>query len=304
MGNTGGKSAKKQNPNLQNFDLSSSGSGIEYPSKTGWLWQSDTNRSNSNSRDVSLVKETGPELSLPGLTRELSNGQTQGSDSAFPPETTESISMLTSLSTCYWHWCLLWGKVYEGVIPKEGALPTIHSCTAPLSHENSRGTMLFKFLFYCSWLIMFICSLGWQRKLSSICTSAWKFLLWGMTVIHLPGHVVPKNSLILVFSLSKISVSLSTFWTLITKFPSQILTTTLSVSSSLQKLLLIKLFLAKPAAHLKLSNEWLLSQVPEGQSVSIIYPTPLLGFLWWTAQPQTVTDTEWSQLVGEPDEDM
>lgn len=92
--------------------------------------------------------------------------------------------------------------------------------------------MLFKSLFYCSWLIMFLCSLGWQRKLSSICTSAWEFLLWGMTVIHLPGHAVPKNNLILVFSLSKITGSLSTFWALITKFPSHILTTTLSVSST------------------------------------------------------------------------
>lgn len=208
-------------------------------------------------------------------------GQTQGFDSAFPPETIESTSMLTSLSACYWHWCLLWGELYEGVIPKEGTLSTIHSCTSPHSHSNSLGTMLFKSLFYCSWLVIFLCSLGWQRKLSSICTSAWEFLLWGMTVIHLPGHVAPKNSIILVFSLSKIADTLSTFWTLITKFPSHILTTTPSVSSSLQKLLLLKLFLANPAAHLKLSNEWLPPQVSKGQRVSITYP--ILGFLWWTA---------------------
>lgn len=100
-----------------------------------------------------------------------------------------------------------------------------------------------------------------------------------MTVIHLSGHVVPKNSLILVFSLSKIADSLSTFRTLITKFTSYILTTTPSVSSSLQKLLLLKLLLAKPAAHLKLSNELLPPRVPEGQRVSITYPTPILGFL-------------------------
>lgn len=99
-------------------------------------------------------------------------GQTQGFDSAFPPETSEWASMLTSLSTCYWHWCPLWGELYEGVIPKEGSLSTIHSCTSPLSHSNSLGTMLFKSLFYCSWLVMFLCSLGWQSKLSSICTSA------------------------------------------------------------------------------------------------------------------------------------
>lgn len=210
-------------------------------------------------------------------------GQTQGFDSAFPPETTEWASMLTSLSTYYWHWCPLWGELYEGVISKEGSLSTIHSWTSPLSHSNSLGTMLFKSLFYCSWLVMFLCSLGWQRKLSSICTSAWEFLLWGMTVIHLSGHVVPKNSLILVFSLSKITGSLSTFRTLITKFASHILTTTPSVSSCLQKLLLLKLLLAKPAAHLKLSNEFLPPQVPEGQRVSVTYPTPILGFPWWTA---------------------
>lgn len=84
MESTGGKSAKKQNSNLQNFDLPSGGSGIEYPPETGWLWQSDTNRSNSNSRDVSLAKETGPALSLPGLIRELSNGANTGLWFSFP----------------------------------------------------------------------------------------------------------------------------------------------------------------------------------------------------------------------------
>lgn len=283
MENTGEKYARKQSPNLQNFHLPSSGSGIECPPEISWPWQSDTKRSNSSTREVSQAKETGPALSSPGLIRELSNGANIGFDSAFPPKTIESTSMLTSLSACYCHWCLLWGELYGGVIPKEGTLSTIHSCTSPHSHSNSLGTMLFKSLFCCSWLVIFLCSLGWQRKLSSICTSAWEFLLWGMTVIHLPGHVVPKNSIILVFSVSKITHSLSTFWTLITKFSSHILKTIPSVSSSLQKWLLLKLFLVNPAAHLKFSNQWLPLQVPEGQRMIITYTLPILGFLWWTS---------------------
>lgn len=61
-------------------------------------------------------------------------------------------------------------------------------------------------------------------------------------------------------------------WTLMTKFPSQILTTAPSVSSSLHKLLLLKLFLAKPPAHLKPSTEFLLPQVPEDQRTGIHLP--------------------------------
>lgn len=74
----GGKSARKQSPNLQNVDFCSNGSRIECPLQTGQPWQSDTNRSNGSSRDVSQAKETGPALSPPGLIRELSNGANTG----------------------------------------------------------------------------------------------------------------------------------------------------------------------------------------------------------------------------------
>lgn len=40
----GGKSARKQSPNLQNLDFRSNGSRIECPLQTGQPWQSDTNR--------------------------------------------------------------------------------------------------------------------------------------------------------------------------------------------------------------------------------------------------------------------
>lgn len=53
----GGKSARKQSPNLQNTDIPSNESRIECPLQTGQPWQSDTNRSNSNSRDVSQAKK-------------------------------------------------------------------------------------------------------------------------------------------------------------------------------------------------------------------------------------------------------
>lgn len=282
MENKGEEYARKPSPNLQNFDFPSSGSRTECPTQTGWPWQSDTNRSNGSSGDISQAKETGPALSSPGLIRELSNGANTGLWFSFP---TRNHQMNIDV---YIPFCMLLalmpslGRAVWGSYPKRRQSFPIHFCTS-LSHSNSLGTMLFKSLFYCSWLVMFLCSLGWQRKLRSICTSAWEFLLWGMTVIHLPGHVIPKNNLILVFSLSKITDSLPTFWTLMTKFPSYILTTTPSVSSSLQKLLFLKLFLAKPAAHLELFNELLPPQVPEGQRVSITHPTSILGFLWWTA---------------------
>lgn len=128
-------------------------------------------------------------------------GQAWGFGSALPTETTKWTSPLTSCSTCSWRWCPLWGKLYRGLTRKEGTLSAIYSCTSPLSHSNPLWTMLFKSLFYCSWLVVFLCSLGWQHRLSSICTSASEFLLWSTIVIHLPGHDVPKNSLILVLTL-------------------------------------------------------------------------------------------------------
>lgn len=173
------------------------------------LRQADPDINSSSSRDVLRQKKQGPELSSPVLIRELSNGANTGLWFSLPTRNHQiNINAYNAI-----HWCFLWGELYEGVIPKEGTLSTIHSCTSPLSHSNCLGTMLFKALFYCSWLVTLLCSLGWQHKLSSICTSAWEFLLWGITAVHLPGPVVPKNSLILGFSLFKITGHLSAFWT-------------------------------------------------------------------------------------------
>lgn len=160
------------------------------------------------------------------------------------------------------------GKLYRFLTLKEGTLSAIYSCTSPLSHSNPLWSMLFKSLFCCIWLVMFFCSLGWQHKLSSICTSASEFLLWSTTVIHLPGHDVPKNSLIHVVSLSKKKNSSLSSWTLITKLPSQIFTTVPSISFSLHKILLVTLFPAKPPTHIKPSTEFLPPQVPDGQWMS------------------------------------
>lgn len=139
-------------------------------------------------------------------------GQVQGLSSSLLTETTKPTSPLTSPSTWSWQWCPLWEKLYRE-LTQEDTLSVIHSCTFPLFHSNPLWTMLFKSLFYCSWLIMFLCSLGWQYRLSSICTSASEILLWSTTVIHLPGHDDPKNSLILVFLVSnKTAVSLPEPW--------------------------------------------------------------------------------------------
>lgn len=203
-------------------------------------------------------------------------GQAWGFGSALLTETTKWTSPLTSPSIHSWHW---WGKMYRGCTPKEGALSAIYSCTSPLYHSNPPGIMLFKSLFYCSWLVMFHCSLAWQHRLSSVCTSASEFLLWSTTVIHLPGHDVTKNSFILVFLFSNKILS---SWTLLTKFPSQIFTTIPSVSSSLHKLLL-KLFLVKPPAHLQPSTISFFFRSLKVRGQALTYPTCILGLLWWTA---------------------
>lgn len=56
MENAGGKSARKQSPNLQNFDLPSSGSGIECPPETGWSWHKQKQQ---QLQRCSQAKETG-----------------------------------------------------------------------------------------------------------------------------------------------------------------------------------------------------------------------------------------------------